>query len=391
MTKKIRVCHIITNLAVGGAQTMLVKLLAALDRDQFEPSVITMIGDGPVTVELQELNIPVHSLNMRAGIPDPWALFRLVRFVRQFRPDLIQSWMYHANLIASLAAPVCRRPPVVWNIRQSALTEGIDKQTTFWTVKLGAKLSRHFASRIIVNSNEGLQSHQKAGYAAEKLNIIPNGFDLERFQPSEWNRAKIRRELGISNHTPLVGWIGRFHPHKDPHNFVRATQQILQSAPQTHFMMCGNEITWSNRELCRWIDQAGCRRRMHLLGRRDDIPSLHASLDLYVLSSCMEGFPNVVGEAMASAVPAVVTDVGDSALLVGTTGKVVPPHNHIALAAACSELLQISGDQLRQMGQKARMRIEENYSLPIIAEQYANLWQNILQRRTSKQIQEKAA
>jgi len=391
LSNKIRVSHVITNLAVGGAQTMLVKLLAEIDRNRFDPVVISMIGEGPVANELKELNIPVYSLNMRAGIPDPMALFRLVRILRKFRVDLIQSWMYHANVMASLAAPWCRRPPVVWNIRMSALTEGIDKVSTFWTVKLGAKLSRHFATRIIVNSSQGFESHRDAGYAAERLTVIPNGFDLERFRPCEFNRAKIRRELGLSNHTPLVGWIGRFHPHKDPHNFVQATKWILEKAPETHFLMCGKAMTWSNTELCEWIDQANSRKKMHLLGNRDDMPALHSSLDLCVLSSCMEGFPNVVGEAMSTAVPPVVTDVGDSALLVGTTGKVVPPKQPEKLAEACTELLRLPKDELIKKGQQARNRIEAYYSLPVITNQYCNLWLEILQRGSSASTQKQAA
>ena len=205
--------------------------------------------------------------------------------------------------------------------------------------------------------------------------VIPNGFDLAAFRPDPPARWSVRHELSIPAETPLIGLVGRFHPQKDHQTFVQAAAWLHTRLPETHFLLCGDGITWENPTLAAWIETAGLRPCFHLLGRRDDIPRLTAALDLASSSSAYgEGFSNVIGEAMACGVPCVVTDVGDAALLVGSTGRVVPPRTPQALAQEWYALLALEREGKEQLGRAARQRIEAHFSLPAIVARYEALY-----------------
>ena len=220
--------------------------------------------------------------------------------------------------------------------------------------------------------------HTALGYDPEKMVVIPNGFDLDLFKPDLEGGASIRQELGIPEDTMLIGLAGRFDPQKDHHNFIKAAALLPKEILNVQFLLCGDDITWGNRELAQWIDEAGLHRCFHLLGRRNDISRIMTALDIASSSSYGEGFPNVVGEAMACGTPCVVTDVGDSALIVGDTGIVVPPGDPDALALAWKELNEIGKDKRRELGCDARLRIRENFSLPSVVKQYEDLYKYVV-------------
>lgn len=374
----IRICHVITDLQVGGAQVMLYKLLSRLDRTQFDSRVISLTESGPMEKPLREIGVPVAASHLSRGLPSPAALFRLRRQLASPRPDVIQTWLFHSDLLGGALSKWTRlQVPVVWNIRMSSLSSTIDKRSTRWTVKLCALLSRQLPARIIVNSQAGRAVNQTIGYAPEKLEVIPNGFDTEAFRPSAEARRTIRRELGLADETDLIGLVGRYHPHKDHGTFLTAAGYVLKSRPNTHFLLCGDGIEGSNEELRERIQRVGPRSHFHLLGRRDDLPTIQASLDIAVSSSVTEGFPNVIGEAMSCGVPCVVTDAGGSSEVVGDTGRVVPCGDARALADACLEILELPSERRRRLGDLARQRVGEQFSLYRITELYADLWHRV--------------
>ena len=176
----------------------------------------------------------------------------------------------------------------------------------------------------------------------------------------------------------MIGLVGRFHPQKDHQNFVRAAKFLISMRSSVHFVLCGEGVTWDNRELVAWIDQAGIRANCRLLGRREDVPQLMASFDLATSSSCFgESFANVVSEAMSCGVPCVVTDVGDSAYIVGPTGIVVPPRDATALARAWGRMLDLGQEELILTGLQARQRIKDNFDLPQIVDRYQTLFEEM--------------
>ncbi len=375
----VRVAHVITGLEMGGAEMMLLKLLSTLDRSTFEPVVISLILPGPMLGPIRDLGVRVETLGMRRGLPAPGALIRLIRLLRAFRPDLIQSWMYHADLLSALAKPWVRRrsghPALVWNIRQSDLDPRLTSRATRFVARLNAPLSYLAPDRILCCSERAREVHQALGYCSRPMTVIPNGFDVDRFQPDPAARAELRGALGIAPDVLLVGLVARFDPQKDVESFLRAAAMVRAARPECRFLVCGPEMDAKNAPLAEWIGEAGLGGAIDLLGARHDTPRVFAALDLLVSSSAYgEGFPNVVGEAMACTVPCVVTDVGDSGRIVGDTGMTVPPRRPDLLAHAILELLDEGRDALARRGQAARARVKVNYGLPLIADTYATLY-----------------
>jgi glycosyltransferase involved in cell wall biosynthesis len=357
---------------------MLHKLLSHLDRSTFDAHVISMIEIGPVGKKIQALGIPVMTLGMRRGVPNPFGLLRLARWLRQHQPDLVQTWGYHADLLGGLAVKLVKSRPVIWSIRNSKFDSRGSKRTTLWTIETCARFSRLLPTRIVSNSEEAGQAHAQLGYAAEKIVVIPNGFDVAAFKPDPAARRAVRRELGLPDGVPLIGLVARFDPYKDHHNFIQAAGHLRARWPEAHFLLCGLDVNWENRRLVSWINAARNRDRFHLLGLRRDIPRLTAALDIATVSSFSEAFPNVIGEAMACGVPCAVTDVGDSAMIVGDTGRVVPARDPSALAKAWSELLEAGLETRSQLGTAARRRIEEHFSLPAIVDRFEALYKELL-------------
>ena len=371
------ITHVITGLEIGGAEMMLYKLLSHTDRNCFASDVISLTELGPVGEKIQALGYTVHALEMKRGIPDLKSLWRLTRLLRRQRPDVIQTWMYHSDLIGGIAARLAGVRAVAWGIRQSNLDRQNHRRTTLWTAKACALLSRILPARIVCCSESARISHQAFGYSGRKMRVIPNGFDLNAFRPDSAARISVHEELDLPVESRLIGLVGRFDPQKDHHNFVQAAERLHAQHPDVHFLLCGGEIEWSNETLGGWIKQAGMESRFHLLGRRSDTPRLTAAMDIASLSSLGEGFPNVVGEAMACGVVCAVTDVGDAAYLVGDTGRIAPARNPEALANAWHELLMLTEEERQRLGASARERVQQLFSLPAIVAQYEALYREM--------------
>ena len=372
----LKVLHVITGLSTGGAEMMLYKLLSAWNRKHFSGAVVSMIPPGPVGVRIAALGVPVDSLNMRRGVPDPLGVVRLAQKMRRFAPDVVQTWMYHSNLVGGLAAMFAGRPPVIWGIHNGTQDPHRSSASGIWSARIGAPLSRVLPRKIICCSESARKIHRALCYAARKMCVIPNGFDLQQFKPAPEARHELREQLGIATSACVAGLIGRFDPQKDHGTFVRASSLLRDRRPDLHFVLCGDGISWDNPELSRWIQDVGMRDRYHLLGLRDDLPRVTAGLDVSCLSSAYgEAFPLVLGEAMACGVPCVVTDVGDCAMIVGETGVVTAPGDPQGLASGIGRILDLRQDARQRLGESARCRIQENFSLDRITKLYENLYQ----------------
>jgi len=366
-----RIVHIITGLSTGGAEMMLYKLLSGMNSDEFESEVISLTDAGPIADKIRMLGIPVHALGMKRGNPYPIALIKLTLLLREKKPDLVQTWMYHSDLIGGTAAKLAGNIKIFWNIRQGNISVDSHKRSAIWIAKVCAKISSWMPEKIICCSHAALDFHFALGYTKEKMTVIPNGFDLVAFQQDQDSRKSVREELGLDEETYLVGLVARFHPQKDHRNFIQAAEFIRKNNSSVQFMLCGDGINNENIQLKQWIKQAELEDNFHLLGVRKDVSRLVAAMDVAVSSSLGgEGFPNVIGEAMACSVPCVVTEVGDSALIVGDTGRVVAAKDSEALATAIIELLQASPEFREELGKQARLRVENNYSLESVVKKY---------------------
>ncbi len=374
-----KVMHVIPGLKVGGAETMLLKLLIASRHSCWEHEVVSMTDVGEVGLQIKRAGFMVHAMGMKNGVPNPLGLFRLRRLFLERSPNVIQTWIYHADLLGGLAAKWTGGIPVVWGIRQS------DLQTDKFLKKIVARavnpvLSYFIPKAIVCCAEKGRQVHRDFGYASEKMQVIPNGFELSKFTPDLERRLATRSLLGFADDELVVGMVARLHPMKDHRNFVMAAACVAAHFPRARFLLCGAGMTLQSVELTSMFAEAAVEAgRFSLLGRRDDLDWIYPAMDVNVLSSLgTEGFPNVLGEAMACGVPCVATDAGDSGLVVGDTGRIVPPRDSGALARAIMELLAMSEEDRRRLGRAARQRIEERFSIEAIAARYDMLYRRVL-------------
>ena len=369
----IRVTHLISSLATGGTEMMLHKVLRGMQGQGVDNTVISLTSGGAVAGMIAGLGVPVHSLDMRRGIPDPLAVLRLHRLLKAARPQVLQTWLYHADLLGLLVGKAAKVPSIAWNIRCSITDERYVRGLTGMTVRLLARLSG-VPDAVVTNSDAGIAVHERLGYHPRRWTMIPNGFDLERFAPDPNAYASVRTELGLSPDTVLVGLIARYDPLKDHATFLRAAGVLATSYPTTHFLLAGLGVDAANPVLASLVRELGLAGQVHMLGERKDVPRLTAALDLATCSSLGEGFPNIVGEAMACAVPVASTDVGDAAKVIGDTGRVAPIANPAALAAAWADLIGMGRGARRALGQRARRRVSEHYDLRGVAGQYVALY-----------------
>lgn len=380
-----RIMHVITGLSTGGAETMLLKLLSAASGDM-EHVAVSLGDEGTIGPRIAALGVPVHCLGLQRNAPNPFRALSILGVARRIDPQLIQGWMYHGNLMASMAAQALRKsapgkkPPVIWNIRQTVYDLRNERWLTAKLIRMGARLSARPAT-IIYNSQTSASQHENLGYRAEKRVIIPNGFDCQALRPDQTARKAVRAELGIADDTILIGLVARYHPMKDHIGFLKAAALVVRSYPEARFVLAGTGVNSTQPELAEAVKQNELQDHAVLLGERSDIPRLNNAFDIGCSASAWgEGFSNSIGEAMACGVPCVVTDVGDSACIVADTGFIVPPRIPQALANAIMQLIGMGRSGRLQLGAKARNRIETEFSLSAIVRRYEDLYLSFLAR-----------
>src|SRR5258708_9661737 len=376
--RDLRILHVITDLQTGGAEMMLAKLVAA-NAGSSQQVVVSVGQKGTIGPRIAEAGVPVHALGLQRSLPNPLRFFPLISLMRRFRPHIVVGWMYHGNIAASLAARASGvSAPVIWNIQQSLYDIRSERWLTARLIHLGISLSRRTPA-IIYNSQTSALQHEALGYRADKRIIIPTGFDCGQFRPNDEARGRIRAELGIKDETVVIGLIARYHPMKDHVGFFKAAGVVAKKNTAVRFVVEGRGITTDEPTLRRAIEENQIKDRTLLLGERADMPELTASFDIACSASAWgEGSSNAIGEAMACGVPCVVTDVGDSALLVGDTGLSVPPRNPQAFADALNQLVEAAPAYRRLHGQAARRRNETEFNLSSIAQRYEDLYRQHL-------------
>jgi glycosyltransferase involved in cell wall biosynthesis len=376
---KIKILFIITSLGSGGAEVMLHSLLSSINRDRFEPSVISLVDKGIYGEHIEELNIPVYCVKMLAGKPTINSAKDITKLIKQIEPDLIQGWMYHANLAAQFFNFFAQQKiPVLWSIHHSLHAISEEKTLTQGIIRFGSWSSKYVGQVAFVSEKSQAQ-HQQIGYSKANSCVIPNGFDTSKFKPSAEIRQNFRQELDITDQTFLIGSVARYHAMKDQANFLRAAHLLLAEYPETKFVMVGTDVDYENQALTSLIDTLGIGDNVHLLGQRSDIPQITPALDILTSSSAYgEAFPLVIGEAMSCEVTCVVTDIGDSGWIVGDTGKVIPPKNPTALAQAWQEVIMMDTSARADLAQSARNRIIKKFSLVSVVAQYEDLYQSLI-------------
>jgi len=372
--------HIVTGLGVGGAETTLLRLVQSSPQKEWRHRVVSLTSGGALASAFTEVGAEVIEFNLKPDLSALRIIPSLMRLIRVDRPAVIQTWMYHANLLGGSAAWLAGVRALAWGLHHTNLDPKYNKRLTLAVARFGGGISRFVPDTIVCCSESTKDAHVRYGYETNRLRVIPNGYDIEGAAPDPDARFELRRELGITPDAEVIGMVGRFHPLKDHANFLTAAARFKAVRPGARFILCGEGLDDGNAELAELIDDAGLHREVILLGRRNDPIRVMNTFDISTLSSRGEGFPNVICEAMLCGIPCVVTDVGDSAHIVGNTGAVVPPGNPVALSDAWCRVLGAHLEERISMGQKARLRIVENYSIKTISAIYHNLWSDMADR-----------
>jgi glycosyltransferase involved in cell wall biosynthesis len=375
--ERMRVAHVITNMEIGGAEISLVRLVEALAPAGIETVVISLSSGGRLGPGLLEKGIPFVELGMNGGGSTIAGIFRLWTTLRSFRPHVVQTWLYHADFAGLVAGRLARAPAIVWNLRCSELDLERERASLRFLLRVLVRTS-HSPAAIVCNSAAGRRAHERLGYRARRWELIPNGFDTSVFSPSAEAKVDVRTELGIPQETPLVGLVARLHPLKDHATFLRTAALVAARRADVQFIVAGRRVA-DSLDLRDAAARVGDGCRVHVIGETSNVARLLAALDVAVSSSTSEGFPNVVAEAMACGTPCAVTDVGDSAIVVGDTGLVVPPRDAAALADAVLRLLELPVDERQALGLRARARIMRHYSLTDVAARYRSLYEELIQ------------
>ena len=373
------VLHVIGGLGTGGTEKVLSRLLAPLRQSGMDAIVVSLTTEGREGAGMAKDGIEMVALGMGPGASSIGGLLRLFDLVRTRKPSLIQTWMYHADFVGGLATLFYRSLPVLWNLRQSNLDSLHNKRSTLWLARACALLSSQWPRRIVCGSEAARKSHVAFGYKAARMIVIPNGFDLEEFRPNPDARREVRAELGIPDQGLVVTHIGRFHSQKDYPNLLSAADLVAAARSDVFVVLCGDGVDSSNPLLAEWATRPALAGRFRLLGNRADIHRILAASDVAVSASIGEGFPNAVGEAMATGIPCVATDVGDTADLVGEAGIIVAPAEPQALAGGILGLLARSSEERSSLGLKARARIREFFGLELMAARYAGVYREVLE------------
>jgi glycosyltransferase involved in cell wall biosynthesis len=343
-SERMKITFLIRSLTFGGAERQLVVLAKELHARGHQVRVGVFYADGPLERDLTEAGIAVTVLNKQGRWDTFGFLARLAVFLRSTQPDVVHGYLGTSNYLSLLLKPF-HRGKVVWGVRASEMDGG----RYDWFYRLDSNLERwlsRFPDLIIANSRTGRAHVVEKGYPAERTIVIPNGIDTRRFAPDREARIRMRAELGVSDDQILIGRVGRLDPQKDYPGFLRAAAIVAARNPTVRFLLVGGGPESYAAELKSLAGELGLAERTLWLEPRADMPAIYNALDLLVSSSVYgEGVPNVVAEAMATGVPAVVTDCGDSAWVVGQTGAVVPVSDAEALAAAIIDQLGREADR----------------------------------------------
>lgn len=367
-----KVAHLIGSLSIGGAERMLQRLaIEHANESDVSVIVISMTNIGEPGLILKSRGIQVESLNM-TGFWSAFAGFiKLLILLWKFRPNVLQTWLYWADLMGGLAAKFCRIDAVIWNIRCTHFGDG---RWTGHLVKINACLSQWLPRSIICCGYTAMEFHRDKNFDSRKMVVLPNGYDLEFFSKKKFDHEPHNTKFNIE-----IVSIGRMDILKNYPLLIEAANLVLEKNRNVHFTIIGRNCT-TDPSLIYLISKFQIGDNFKLHEELADVREPLNAADLFVSSSVSEGFPNVVAEAMAMEVPCIVTDAGDAAIIVGDTGIVVPVDDASALAEGIIKFADLTRDDRVALGAAARKRILENYEMGHVAQMYLDHYRQVARR-----------
>ncbi len=371
----ISVLHIITGLKIGGAENALYRLVTNFEKENYTHRVISLTSGGTLLKQFEEAKVEVTQFDFKKN---PFKQFwKLSIYIKSIKPDIVNTWMYHANIIGGIAARFAGIKKIIWGLRTTDANKG-SKIFTKVIRRIGGFLSYLIPKIIICVADAAKQSHIKIGYSAKKMIIINNGFDIYDLKFREKSRQNFRKELGYKPNHVVVGSVGRFNKAKDHRNFIKAAGIAAKKNSNIRFLIIGKGISKKNKELFDWIKTENIQKKVNLIEERMDISNCLSSMDVFCLHSSREGFPNALAEAMLVGLPCVSTNVGDVDLLLNDIGIVVKKEDSFSLAQGILKLVLLNHEEKEAIASRSRKKICDNFSIKAICNQYESAYSSVL-------------
>ena len=381
-SKKIRLTHIITGLNTGGAEMMLFKLTQTMNKNLFKINIISLSSEGHLNKSFEKIGIEVNNCHISFLRPLS-GLISLYRYIKKAKPDIVQTWLYHADFLGGIFAFAMGIKNIVWNIRGSYIGFKLNKVHTFLIIHINGLLSKFIPKFIISNSHECTNIFSDIGYKRDIFKVIPNGFDTHKFSPNQKFRKVLRKEINISENSKLIGYFARFDIQKNHFGFIKIASEIKSKYPNVYFVLAGSGIDYHNIILLNWIDKFNLRSSFRLLGNRKDIHILNSALDLYLSPSYGEGFPNAIGEAMSCGVPCIATNVGDCKQIINDNNLISEVDNSEDLVNKVLMCLNWNQQEIKKQSFLARQRIKNLFSIEKINQKYEEFYQKLFNNNYS--------
>lgn len=366
-----KIIHIITTLDVGGAESMLKRLaIETKEYPNYKQLILNLSEPGKNGMDLSNEGIEVINLKIKSFLYWPIRIYKLINIIRKEQPLAVYTWMYHADLIGGMASYIAGIRNIIWGIRCTNVSSR--SIITKILIRVCSLLSYVLPRVIICCSHSAKKTHESIGYCSKKMKVISNGYNLKNFNPDNNIKNKIKKNLGLSGDSKIIGTVGNFNELKDFNNFIKAASIAAENYENVYFFMIGRGLDRQNNQLMNWINKSKIQHKFFLFGQTDP-HDLYAAMDFYCLSSKSEGFPNVVAEAMAMKTPCIVTDVGDAKIIVNNIGEVVPPNNSNELGKGFIKMLSKPNFLVTKMGEDARHSISKNYNIVNVTKEFLNV------------------
>lgn len=370
-----KIVHIIIGLNIGGAELMLQRLVINSNRkEKFEHCVISLTDLGIIGPKLKDEGVDVHSLGMKSFSSSPFILLKLRELLKQLKPDVVQTWMYHADLLGGIAAKSLGVSNIIWGIRTTDIAKSASRQTMYLS-KLCAKLSHVIPTKIVCVAEKAKDYHINIGYDQSKFEVIPNGFDVSRFHFNPKIRSVMRSKLKISEEELVIGHIGRFDYAKNQINFIKACIYLLSKGFKFKILMAGRNVDLNNKEIKDLFKEDSYKNNFIFLGEISDTSSFYSTIDIFCLCSYTEGFPNVLGEAMACQNVCLSTDAGDAKTIMAPHGFNIKSPSSTDIANAIeSNILLSRKTNFKEIGVENRKKVEKYYSIDSVINHFESLY-----------------
>jgi glycosyltransferase involved in cell wall biosynthesis len=370
-----RIIYVINSLDIGGAEFSLLKLVDKLKANNELIVVALLSSTSVISTKLERGGIRVISL----GLSHKNIVVKCIELVKLFRserPEVVHTWLYISDLIGGVCAKLAGVPRVYWGIHNTYLGRDKVPWSTRFVVNLNSMLSHLIPDKVISCSHAAIDVHRSKGYSRDKFVFIPNGVNVDEELSNDHDNKEITSELGIKKDDFVIGYVARYDVLKNHRGFLQSCHKLLRFDLERNFkvLLVGDGLTNENEEVVELLIEYGLRDNVVLLGYRSDVSRIINILDLAVLFSWGEAFPNVIIESMMYGKPFLASNVGDCQYIIGDGGSIVESGDTQDLANHMRNYMKMDNDTIEELGMRARNRVLTHFTMDIVAENHLDCY-----------------